>query len=122
MAAPDPNLGPSLRSPEQQRPTKRETPVKRGRPAREARPVPVKPATSEFSSGKDSPAQDAVRAQLAKRPMTSADLVVAMQPDVKAGRISVSSIYAILSYMRKKGVVETKVEEADGERKNFLIE
>ncbi len=67
-----------------------EAPVRRkiGRPTKRSATVP-RNLQASLPGLKESPAQDVVRAQLAKRPLTSGDLIQALQPDVKAGKIGV---------------------------------
>jgi hypothetical protein len=56
-----------------------------------------------------------VEAVLRKRAMTSAEVIRAI-PGAKA-----ANVYYRLAQMRAAGAVETRYDEADGEKKNFLV-
>jgi hypothetical protein len=56
-----------------------------------------------------------IRAVLAKRPMTSGDVIKAL-PQRTSG-----VVYQELSIMRQRRVIETREDPADGFKKNFLI-
>lgn len=68
------------------------------------------------SAVEKSSAAEAVLELVRKRPLTSGELVKTLASQVSAG-----SVYQALTALRNKGVVETVVDEADGERKNRLV-
>lgn len=80
---------------------------KKGRP--KAAPV----AADVVKLPEEATAGERVLALLKKAPMTSGELV-------KAAGVSSGSVYAALSAMRQRGEIETREDETDGYRKNFL--
>jgi DNA-binding MarR family transcriptional regulator len=51
---------------------------------------------------------------LRKQPLTSADVIT------RTGDTS-SAVYSTLNILRTKGLIETRVDEADGQRKNYVV-
>jgi hypothetical protein len=83
------------------------------------RPPATAKAAAPASSGTDATTQDGgirdrILAALTKRPMCSVDLVAAVNA-------SSGSVYTWLKKLREEGVVVTHEDEADGERKNFVV-
>lgn len=61
--------------------------------------------------------QGLIRSKLQDGPLTSGELVSQMSKTTSA-----QAVYVALSTMRQQGLVETRVDDADGIRKNFLKE
>ncbi len=87
---------------------------------------PRRQRTANGSGGRTKPAAPAgepapepsgrkaeILAELRKKPMTSADLI-------KELRATPSAIYSVLTILRDQKAIESRIDDSDGQRKNFL--
>ena len=86
-------------------------PTAKAKPAQQPPPEVAPPKATKLSS-----AREATLAMLAKRAMNSADIVAALRPQAPA-----ATVYQALALLRDAKVIETRIDDADGERKNFLV-
>lgn len=105
-AVPDPPAAPVLLEA-----PKRKASAKPARPAKRAKAEAAASEAPQFAPGG---AADLVRACLEKKPMASGDLI-------KATKATPPAVYTALTAMRRANLIETRVDDADGMRKNFWI-